>query len=87
MLSVGAVQGRKNQYAALAAAQAVGLPLVVVGPEKDPSLAAELRASGATLRGYVEGAAVLPSRYAPRAGYGREWRMSGIDRSPPKHYQ
>lgn len=54
VLSVGAVQGRKNQHAALAAAQAVGLPLVVVGPEKDPSLAAELRASGATLRGYVE---------------------------------
>jgi alpha-1,3-rhamnosyl/mannosyltransferase len=54
VLSVGAVQRRKNQHAALVAAQAVGLPLVVVGPEKDPSLAAELRASGATLRGYVE---------------------------------
>ena len=54
VLSVGAIQERKNQRAALKAAQAVGLPLVVVGPEKDPSLAAELRAEGATLRGYVE---------------------------------
>ena len=30
-----------------------GLPLVVVGPEKDPALARELREGGATLRGYV----------------------------------
>jgi len=54
VLSVGAIQARKNQRVVLAAAQAVGLPLVVVGPAKDPSLAAELRAGGATLRGYVE---------------------------------
>ncbi len=54
VLSVGAIQVRKNQQVALAAAQAVGLPLVVVGPAKDPTLAAELRAGGATLRGYVE---------------------------------
>ena len=33
--SVGAIQARKNQLAALEAATAVGLPLVVVGPEKD----------------------------------------------------
>ena len=45
---------RKNQLAALEAAQEVGLPLVVVGPEKDASTAAELRKRGATLRGYVE---------------------------------
>lgn len=54
VLSVGAVQPRKNQLAALAAARAAGLPLVVVGPEKDTALARELRAAGATLRGYVE---------------------------------
>lgn len=54
VLCVGAVQQRKNQEAALAAARAAGLPLVVVGPDKDPALAARLRAAGATLRGYVE---------------------------------
>ena len=53
MLAVGAVQRRKNQLAALAAAQEVGLPLVVVGPEKDAAVARELRERGATLRGYV----------------------------------
>jgi glycosyltransferase involved in cell wall biosynthesis len=54
VLSVGAVQARKNQLVALAAADAVGLPFVVVGPEKDPALAAELRKRGARLEGYVE---------------------------------
>lgn len=54
LLSVGAVQPRKNQLAALEAARAIGLPLVVVGPEKDAGLARQLRAKGATLRGYVE---------------------------------
>lgn len=54
VLAVGAVQARKNQGAALAAAQASGLPLVVVGPVRDEGLAAELRSRGATLRGYVE---------------------------------
>jgi glycosyltransferase involved in cell wall biosynthesis len=74
VLFVGAIQERKNPLAALEAARAVGLPLVVVGPEKEPRLAEELRAGGADLRGYVEkeelvrlyvGAAalVLPSRY------------------------
>lgn len=53
VLSVGAIQRRKNQLAALAAADEVGLPLVVVGPEKDPLLAAELRSRGARLEGYV----------------------------------
>ena len=73
-LAVGAVQPRKNQLAALAAAQAAGLPLVVAGPVKDGPLAVELRAGGADLRGYVtqpelvelyRGAACLvqPSRY------------------------
>jgi len=54
VLSVGAVQQRKNQLAALAAADAVNLPLVVVGPEKDAALAARLRERGARLEGYVE---------------------------------
>jgi glycosyltransferase involved in cell wall biosynthesis len=53
VLAVGAIQRRKNQLAALAAAQEVGLPLVVVGPEKDPAVARELRERGAALRGYV----------------------------------
>jgi glycosyltransferase involved in cell wall biosynthesis len=54
VLSVGAIQRRKNQLAALDAASAAGLPLVVVGPEKDTALAAELRRRGARLEGYVE---------------------------------
>ena len=53
VLSVGAIQRRKNQLAALEAATAAGLPLVVVGPEKDATLAAELRRRGARLEGYV----------------------------------
>jgi glycosyltransferase involved in cell wall biosynthesis len=74
LLFVGAIQERKDPLAAADAALAVGLPLVVVGPEKDPKLARELVRRGARLRGYVEkealaelyrGAAalVLPSRY------------------------
>ena len=54
VLSVGAIQARKNQLAALVAADAVGLPLVVVGPTKDASLAEELRRRGARLEGYVD---------------------------------
>ncbi len=54
VLAVGAVQPRKNQLAALDAAEAVGLPLVVVGPEKDAGVADELRRRGARLEGYVE---------------------------------
>jgi glycosyltransferase involved in cell wall biosynthesis len=53
-LSVGAVQARKNQLAALEAASAVGLGLVVAGPEKDAALAAELRRRGARVEGHVE---------------------------------
>jgi glycosyltransferase involved in cell wall biosynthesis len=73
-LFVGAIQERKNPLAALDAADAAGLPLVVVGPEKEPRLADELRRRGADLRGYVgqeqladlyRGAAALlfPSRF------------------------
>jgi len=54
VLAVGAIQRRKNQLAALEAASAVGLPLVVAGPEKDPALAQELRARGARVVGHVE---------------------------------
>jgi glycosyltransferase involved in cell wall biosynthesis len=53
VLAVGAIQQRKNQLAALSATDAVGLPLVVVGPEKDAALAAELRRRGARVEGYV----------------------------------
>ena len=74
LLFVGAIQERKDPLAAAAAASAVGLPLVAVGPEKDARLARELRLAGADVRGYVSkdelaqlyrGAAalVLPSRY------------------------
>lgn len=54
VLAVGAIQARKNQLAALEAASAAGLPLVVVGPEKNPALARELRRRGARLEGHVE---------------------------------
>jgi glycosyltransferase involved in cell wall biosynthesis len=54
VLAVGAIQARKNQLAAFEAASAVGLPLVVAGPEKDAELAAELRRRGARVEGYVE---------------------------------
>ena len=74
VLFVGAIQERKDPLAALEAARAVGLPLVVVGPEKEPALAAALRNGGADVRGWVaqdelarlyRGAAalVLPSRH------------------------
>lgn len=52
-LAVGAVQERKNPLAALAAAQAAGLPLVWAGPAKDEELARELERRGARVTGYV----------------------------------
>jgi len=74
VLFVGAVQARKDPLAALAAAEEVGLPLVVVGPEKEPELARTLRERGADMRGWVDKdelaelyrratALVLPSRF------------------------
>ena len=74
LLFVGAIQERKNPLAAADAAAAVGLPLVVAGPEKEPELARELERRGARLRGYVTkpelaalyrgaSALLLPSRY------------------------
>ncbi len=74
LLLVGAVQERKNPLAAAAAADAVGLKLVVVGPSRDPALVRQLEQRGVEVRGYVDrdelvrlyrGAAalVMPSRY------------------------
>ncbi len=74
VLFVGAIHARKDPLAALTAADHVGLPLVVAGPDHDAALTAALRAGGADLRGYVtpdellalyRGAAalVLPSRF------------------------
>ena len=74
LLFVGAIQARKDPLAALEAADELGLPLVVAGPEKDRALAGTLRERGADLRGYVEkeelarlyraaAALVFPSRY------------------------
>jgi glycosyltransferase involved in cell wall biosynthesis len=74
LLFVSAVERRKDPLAAAAAARELGMPLVVVGPERDERLAAELRRQGAELRGFVpkdelvdlyRGAACLlfPSRY------------------------
>ncbi len=46
VLQVGRIETRKNQVAALAAVERLeGVTLVVAGPEKDPVLAAKLRAS------------------------------------------
>ena len=74
VLFVGAIQARKDPLVAAEAAAAVGLPLVAVGPEKEPELARELRARGVEVRGWVEqdelarlyrdaAALVLPSRF------------------------
>jgi glycosyltransferase involved in cell wall biosynthesis len=74
LLFVSAIEPRKQPLDALAAADAVGRKLVVVGPAKDRELAAELRRRGADLRGYVPKAElvslyqraaclVFPSRY------------------------
>jgi glycosyltransferase involved in cell wall biosynthesis len=54
VLVVGAIQTRKNQLVALEAVSEIGLPLVVVGPEKDKALADELRRRGARVEGYVD---------------------------------
>jgi glycosyltransferase involved in cell wall biosynthesis len=74
LLFVGAVQQRKNPLAAADAAAEMELPLVVVGPGRDPKLVRELGRRGVEIRGYVpkselvdlyRGAAclVLPSSY------------------------
>lgn len=53
LLFVSSVEPRKDPLAALAAARAVGMPLVVVGPHKDPALVRAMRDGGADVRGYV----------------------------------
>lgn len=74
LLFVSAIEPRKQPLDAVAAADAVGRKLVVVGPAKDPELAAELRRRGADVRGYVPkeelvslyqraACLVFPSRY------------------------
>ncbi|HET9324973.1 MAG TPA: glycosyltransferase family 1 protein [Gaiellaceae bacterium] len=74
LLVVGAIQRRKDPRAAVEAANELGMPVVLVGPEREPTLARELRRLGADLRGYVEheelpglyreaAALVVPSRY------------------------
>jgi glycosyltransferase involved in cell wall biosynthesis len=45
VLQVGRIEARKNQTAALAAVERLGFTLVVAGPERDPVIAAQLRAS------------------------------------------
>jgi alpha-1,3-rhamnosyl/mannosyltransferase len=74
LLLVGSVEERKDPLLAAEAARVTGRRLVVVGPERDASLVAELRRRGADVRGFVapdelvrlyQGAAVLlfPTRY------------------------
>jgi glycosyltransferase involved in cell wall biosynthesis len=74
LLFVSSVEPRKDPLAALAAAKAVGMPLVVVGPPRDGSLVRALRDGGADVRGYVAkdelvrlyqraACLVFPSRY------------------------
>lgn len=74
LLLAGSIEPRKNPLVAADAARAVGRRLVVVGPERDAALAAELRRRGVEVRGFVphdelvrltqEAAAlVFPTRY------------------------
>jgi glycosyltransferase involved in cell wall biosynthesis len=74
LLLAGSVEERKNPLLAADAARASGRTLVVVGPQRDAALVAELRARGADVRGFVsqeelvrlyqEAAALLfPTRY------------------------
>jgi glycosyltransferase involved in cell wall biosynthesis len=74
LLLSGSIEPRKDPLAAADAARAVGRRLVVVGPERDAALAAELRRRGVDVRGFVpheelvrltQEAAVLlfPTRY------------------------
>jgi glycosyltransferase involved in cell wall biosynthesis len=76
VLQVGRIEARKNQAAALAAVERLdGVTLAVAGPERDPALAAQLRASArCRVLGKVDqptlellykhaGAVVVPSLY------------------------
>ena len=76
LLFVGAIQERKNPLAR-AAATAVGLPLVVVGPRRR-RLAEHLRVAGADLRGQSRRASSRSSTAAPpRSSTLRATRGSG----------
>ena len=74
VLLVGSIEPRKQPLVAADAAREAGRRLVVVGPERDAALGAELRARGAELRGFVPkdelvslyqraAALLLPTRY------------------------
>ena len=76
VLQVGRIEARKNQAAALAAVERMeGVTLAIAGPERDPALAARLRASPrCSVLGVVDGptlellyrrarAVVVPSLY------------------------
>ncbi|HEY3543727.1 MAG TPA: glycosyltransferase family 1 protein [Gaiellaceae bacterium] len=74
VLLVGSVESRKQPLVAADAARAAGHRLVVVGPERDGALAAQLRQRGAEVRGVVPqdelvrlyqraAALLLPTRY------------------------
>ena len=70
-LAVGAIQERKNQLAALAAAREAGLELVVVGPTKDERVAARAPRGRRAARGLRPDRAArraLPRRRVPRPG-------------------
>jgi glycosyltransferase involved in cell wall biosynthesis len=53
VLLSGSIERRKDPLLAAEAAREAGRQLVVVGPERDSALAAELRARGADVRGFV----------------------------------
>ena len=53
VLLTGSIEARKNPLLAADAALAAGRRLIVVGPVRDAALAAELRARGADVRGFV----------------------------------
>jgi len=59
VLLTGSIERRKDPLLAADAAQAVGRPLVSVGPERDPELGAELRRRGADVRGFVSKAELV----------------------------
>ena len=89
VLLVGAVQERKNPLAALAAAEAAGLPLVVAGPAKDEALARELERRGARVTGYVDQDELvqpLPRRRLSRTALAlRGFRSAGAGGDGQRH--
>ena len=89
VLSVGAVQPRKNQIAAATAARAAGFPLVVVGPERirrrrQPSGRPARRCADTSQRRTWRISTARPpascSRHAMRASAYRSWRQWRAER-------